>query len=135
VIGGWLDTAGERHATLNGQALNLFAGNRQSSSDFFPVTVPEEDLFGWNDPPIALPAGTFPTVSDGYWLAVEGIPIGRYVLEFGGTWGWGQQLNIVARINVIPEPSSGMALLAALAGLMAVRRLRASTASPRSALR
>ncbi|MEY3202335.1 MAG: hypothetical protein RIR70_1885 [Pseudomonadota bacterium] len=122
VIGYWIDYAGERHASLDGMDINLFPNNRQRSSDFFPVTVPEEDLYDWNDPPVALPAGTFPAVSDGFWLAVEGIPIGEHVLEFGGTWPWGGTLNVVANINVIPEPSSGMALLAGLSAMAALRR-------------
>lgn len=127
-ISDWMNNVVELHATANGENVAIYPSHRQTSTGFFEVTAPEDDLFGWPE----LPAGTFPAVADGFWVAIEGLPIGQHTVTFGGTWGWGQTLHMVDHLNVIPEPHSGLVLLAALGALAATRRRPGGATNPQS---
>ena len=111
-----IDDATALTATLDG--LNLLAagasGFRQTSSAFFSVALPDDNLFG-------APKGSYDAVSDGYWVAVEGLSAGPHTLIFGATSG-GFLVDVTANLRV-PEPGTlGLVLLGALAATG--RRLR-----------
>ena len=106
-----LNNASNLHATLDGQDLLItFPSFRQTSNVFFNIDLPSDNLF-------ALPAGSYPAVSDGYWVALEGLSPGQHTLIFGGTNGNGFMLEVTDTLNV-PEPGTpGLVLLGALAVL------------------
>ena len=75
--------ATDLHATLDGLDLLTFPSFRQTSTAFFTVNFPASlrDAFG-------LPAqyvGALDTISDGYWVALDGLSAGPHTLVFGGT--------------------------------------------------
>jgi hypothetical protein len=78
----FIDDATALKATLDG--LNLLAtgvsGFRQTSSALFSIALPDDNLFG-------APKGSYDAVSDGYWVAVEGLSAGPHTLIFGATSG------------------------------------------------
>ena len=115
----FIDNATAFKATLDG--LNLLAagvsGFRQTSSAFFSVDLPDGNLFG-------APKDTYDAVSDGYWVAVEGLSAGPHTLIFGATSG-GFLVDVTANLRV-PKPGTlGLVLLGALAATG--RRLRSGT--------
>lgn len=119
------------HATLDGQDLLTFSSQdfRQTSTSFFDISLPVDNLFG-------LPSDSYPSVSDGYWLALQDIPVGNHVLKFGGTQANGFQVDVTANLNVVPEPASGALLFSALIALVSANRdsIIRKTKSSRKAL-
>lgn len=116
----FIDDATALKATLDG--LNLLATGvsafRQTSSALFSIALPDDNLFG-------APKGSYDAVSDGYWVAVEGLSAGPHTLAFGATSGT-FLVDVTANLRV-PEPGTlGLVLLGALAATG--RRLRSGTA-------
>ena len=116
----FIDDATALKATLDG--LNLLATGvsafRQTSSALFSIALPDDNLFG-------APKGSYDAVSDGYWVAVEGLSAGPHTLIFGAT-SEGLLVDVTANLRV-PEPGTlGLVLLGALAATG--RRLRSGTA-------
>jgi hypothetical protein len=118
-----LNAATDLHATLDGQDLLTFPNSRQTSKSFFDLNLPPDDLFG-------VSAGFYPSiaVSDGYWVALEGLTPGQHTLFFGGT---NPDLEIPVSgafmtITVVPEPETYALMLAGLGlvGFAARRRKR-----------
>jgi hypothetical protein len=101
------------HATLDGQDLLTYPSFRQTSDSFFDITLPDGNLFG-------VPAGSYPgiTVSDGYWVALDGLSPGQHTLNFGGTNGNGFSVQINDTLSAVPEPGTvSLVLLGAVAFL------------------
>ena len=100
-------------ATLDGQnLLNFFPSHRQTSTSFFDIDLPIGNVFGKD-------AGNYPgiVVSDGYWIALDGLSPGQHTLIFGGTNGDGFTLKVTDTLNV-PEPGTlGLLFLGSLAAL------------------
>jgi hypothetical protein len=73
--------------TLNGKPLPLPKGTtslfdfRQTSPELFNLFIPANNAFFLTDP---IYPGTFPSVSDGWWVLLKPLPVGRYTLRFGG---------------------------------------------------
>ena len=115
VISPGMDNASNLHATLDGQNLLTFPNFRQTSTSFFDIELPDGNLFG-------IDAGLYASsaVSDGYWVALEGLSPGRYTLNFGGTGGTAGNeftVEVTDTLNV-PEPGTpGLVLLGALVAL------------------
>ena len=97
---------------------SLFDFRQMSPPGLFDVTLPADAVLG-------LPPGTFPSVSDGWWLMLGPLAPGNYELHYGGT---AQGIGAYAggdffedntyRLNVVvPEPSTWVMLLAGFAGL------------------
>jgi hypothetical protein len=116
------------HATLDGKDLLLGYPNfRQRSTSFFPLDVPVNDPFGF-PPPYE---GTLAAVTDGYWVALDGLSAGKHTLVFGGTSGSGFTLQVVDFITAVPEPSTHLLMLAGMLflGVVAQRRRGNGTAA------
>lgn len=111
--------ATELHATLDGQDLLTFPSYRQTSTAFFTVDLPPSlrDAFGFPDQYV----GMLDAVTDGYWVALDGLTSGAHTLVFGGTipelapGASPFSLEITANINVVPEPQTYPLLLTGLA--------------------
>jgi hypothetical protein len=107
------DTAGavHLHATLDGRDLLLgYPSFRQRSVSFFSLDVPVDNAFGF-PPPYQ---GTLAAVTDGYWVALDGLSPGRHTLVFGGTSGSGFTLEVIDFISVVPEPKTYGLMLAGM---------------------
>lgn len=112
-----LDNPVELKASLDGQDLPNLLSHRQTSTSFFDIVLPPGHLFGNLVPP-----GDYPgiAVSDGYWIALDGLSPGQHTLIFGGTDGNKAApftLLVTDTLNV-PEPGTlGLLLLGSLAAL------------------
>ena len=122
------------YATLDGQDLLTFPSYRQTSTAFFTVDFPASlrDAFGFPSQYV----GLLDAITDGYWVAVEGLTPGPHTLEFGGTIpelapGYLPfTLDVTDTVNV-PEPGTlGLLLLGAVA---AYARRRSVATDPVSA--
>lgn len=111
--------ATELHATLDGQDLLTFPSYRQTSTALFTVDLPPSlrDAFGFPQQYV----GLLDAVTDGYWVALDGLTAGAHTLVFGGTipelapGASPFSLRITANINVVPEPQTYPLLLTGLA--------------------
>jgi hypothetical protein len=112
-----LDTGTNMHATLDGQDLLTYPSYRQTSTSFFDITLPADNLFG-------APAGSYPgiSVSDGYWVALEGLSPGKHTLNFGGSIGNNYSLEVTDTLNAVPEPGTVSLVLLGAAALLGHRR-------------
>lgn len=109
------------YARLGGvDLLTDFTNFRQTSTAFFDVTLPEDDIFG-------LGAGNdLKGITDGYWLALEGLAPGAYTLTFGGRFnyadGTSNLLDMTVNLNVVPEPPILLLLLSTMFAMTTVKR-------------
>ncbi len=119
------------YATLDGQDLLLtFPSYRQTSTAFFKVNLSASlrDALGFPSQYV----GVLDAITDGYWVAVEGLTPGPHTLKFGGTFpelapGWTPfSLDVTDTVNV-PEPGTLGLLL--LGGVAAYARRRSSVAT------
>lgn len=122
---GFLDDLGmtgavHLHASLDGKDLLLgYPSFRQRSTSFFSLEVPVDDPFGFPSPY----EGTLAAVTDGYWVALDGLSPGKHTLVFGGTSGTNFTLEVVDFATAVPEPSTLALMLAgALVTGVAARR-------------
>ncbi len=99
---------------------------RQTSTSFFTVALPDDNLFG-------IPVATYDAccadlpiwVQDGFWIALDDLSMGTHVLHFHGECfdqcGPGTSgpfsLDITDTLNVVPEPSTWAMMLVGFAGL------------------
>ena len=113
---GWVHVG----TTLNGQNLLTYPSYRQTSTALSSVNLPADTF--WS----GLNTGAHDFVTDGYWVALEPLDRGSYTLAFGGESVWGA-LEVVDVLRV-PEPSSLLLTLCALAPLAAQWRRRAREA-------
>ncbi len=106
------------HATLDGQDLLTFPSFRQTSTAFFTVNLPASlrDAFGFPSQYV----GALDAVSDGYWVAIDGLSAGQHTLVFGGTipelapGASPFTVSVTANIAAVPEPETYALLLAGL---------------------
>jgi hypothetical protein len=128
------DNATNMGVQIDGIALDNaeIKDHRQTSTSFFTLALPDDNVFGIPDPCCAdLPIW----VQDGFWIALDDLPVGIHVLHFhgecSGPCGPGTSvpfsLDITDRLNVVPEPSTWAMMLVGFAGLgfAAYRRRRA----------
>lgn len=106
-------------------------GQRQSCSQqpgtppgSFALTIEPGDFY--YAPPV-YPAGTYAAASDGTWLLLEPLPVGRHLLRFGGRFeipGFGTfEQDNTYEIDVKPVPAP-LPLAGVAGALMFARRLR-----------
>lgn len=115
-----MDGATGLFATLDGQnLLQAHPSYRQTSTALFDLFFPAGNIYGL-DPGYIPPAA----VADGYWVGLDGLAPGAYVLKFGGTSGAGFNLAVTVNLTV-PEPGAlplaALALLAAWAASLRAR--------------
>ena len=106
------------HATLDGVDLLTFPNYRQRSTQFFTAhwSNPEPFAFG-------LPEGDYDVVSDGYWVALDGLAPGAHTLVFSGMTP-SFTLEVTDNISAVPEPETfGLVLLGLLAAVGTRRRV------------
>lgn len=107
----YVNSASNLHATLDGQDLLTFPSFRQTSTSFFTVVLPADDAFGFG-----LPPGPYDAISDGFWVALDGLTPGQHTLVFGGEFtdlGFALEVTDILRV---PEPGTlSLMLLGTLA--------------------
>jgi hypothetical protein len=107
------------HATLDGKDLLLqYPSFRQRSTSFFPLDVPVDDPFGFPSPY----EGRLDAVTDGHWVALDGLSPGKHTLVFGGTSGSGFTVEVVDFMTAVPEAGTSALMLAGLLVVGAVAR-------------
>jgi hypothetical protein len=110
---------------LNGHDLPLPSSTNsledyRQFSPLFNLKIPDNSIFG-----AILPEGTYSSVSDGFWAALQPLETGNYILNFGGsTVGTGpyqglpfnQDITYQITVKPVPEPAliSGLITLALL---------------------
>ena len=115
-----IDGATGLHATLDGVDLLTFPSYRQTSTAFFTVHWPNPEPFAFG-----LPPGDYDVVSDGYWVALDGLTEGPHTLVFGGATSAGFSLEVTDNISAVPEPETfGLVLLGVLAAFGSRHRAR-----------
>jgi hypothetical protein len=62
--------------TIDGVSIENLEDFRVQSNPF-PTRLPEDNFFG-------VPSGTYPGISDGYWVVVESLPAGEHTIHFAG---------------------------------------------------
>jgi hypothetical protein len=107
----------ELHASISGGPfgqkgrapgpLNNLAAYRAAFAPF-AYTLPASDslylFFGIDAPGTAWPSTiVYPAVADGYWLMIEPLPPGTYVIKFGGTSTAGFAVDVTYTITVVPR--------------------------------
>ena len=117
-----ISAATNLHATVDGVDVLTDVNKapfRQTSSSFFDVTLPADNLLG-------LSAGSFPgsAVSDGFWVMRDGLPLGDHVVSFGGTFPDGTTVAVTDTLDVVPEPSGALILSCGLLALTGLVRRR-----------
>ncbi len=109
--------------TLNGQTASALGVDltmhREQLESYTAVVASDENWAGE-------PVGNWTeSVSDGYWVMLDGLPLGDHTLQFGGTVKpgyFGEEafvVDVTANIRAVPEPTSGLTL-AMFAGFLAL---------------
>lgn len=117
--------------TVNGAPALMPAGYTsldefRLTSPLFPLALMEGSIFG-------APAGIYPAVTDGFQIALEGLPVGQHVVRFtsfidSSVFGFTVAQDITYNItSVVPEASTWAMMSLGLAGmgLIGARRRRA----------
>ena len=120
------------HATLDGLDLLTFSSFRQTSTAFFSVNFPASlrDAFGFP----AQYVGVLDAISDGYWVALDGLSAGPHTLVFGGTipelapGASPFTVEVTANVNAVPVPGT-FALFVSGLGLVGFAARRKSKLS------
>jgi hypothetical protein len=115
----YVNDASNLHATLDGQTLLTYPSSRQTSTAFFNSFLPIDNVFGFTAPYV----GTLDTISDGFWVALEGLTRGQHTLIFGGALP-GFELEVTDNITAIPEPATIVLLILGAAGMFGIARRR-----------
>jgi hypothetical protein len=111
-------------APLPASAPSLLNFHQVTPPGTFPLTFPANNVYG-------APAGTFQSVSDGYWVMLDGLAPGLHTLHFGGHFAGTPALQYpptdtdmryALTVVAVPEPSAVTAL--AVGGLCLLRRRR-----------
>ena len=93
-----IDGAISMYATLNGEPLEIF----RTKSPTFDYTVPDNnsiyDYFGLVGPQFE--GRIKPAVADGYWVYVDPLRRGKYVLKFGVEAVGGFSLNVTYNLTI-----------------------------------
>lgn len=104
----------------NGDGFADVRNHRQTSAPgLLPVVFPADNFFD-------IPAGTYQTVSDGFWIMLEPLRQGRYQLDFGGVFPGAtpaEDFEVHAFYDLIVVPAPGTGVLA-LVGMAAAGRRR-----------
>jgi hypothetical protein len=114
---GFVDNPIELHASISGGPfgqkgrapgrLSNLATYRAAFAPF-TYTLPASDnlyqYLGVDAPGMAWPSTVvYPAVADGYWLMIEPLPPGIYVINFGGTSSAGFRVDVTYTITVVPR--------------------------------
>jgi hypothetical protein len=93
-----IDNTSDRFAVIDGRAVRRLAAYRTQSPLFVWGPLPEDNIFG-------APEGTMsPAVDAGVYLLLAPLPVGRHVIEFGGTFDeFGASINTRYVITVAPR--------------------------------
>jgi len=110
-------------APLPASAPTLASFHQVTPPGTFPLTFPANNVFG-------APVGTYQSVSDGYWVMLDGLSPGSHTLHFGGHFAGTAPLYPPTDVDMaytvtvvaVPEPSGATAL--AVGGLCLLRRRR-----------
>ena len=112
-------------APLPASAPSLMNFRQVTPPGTFPLTFPVNNIFG-------APVGTFQSVSDGYWVMLDGLSPGAHTLHFGGHFAGTPNLlyppfdvDMTYALTVVPAPEpSALAVLAVVAAGVITRRRR-----------
>lgn len=72
------------------------------SSPTFSFTLPTDNIYKVVDPRYADGLTVDPAISEGYWLMLEPLSIGRHVLDYGGKQRGGFSTAVRAYITIVP---------------------------------
>jgi len=111
-----IDAAGSLMLSSNRDGFGVPTNHRQASPrGLFDARVEEGNILG-------NPAGSYPAVSDGFWVMLEPLQRGTYELEFGGDIPGVFSTSVTYTIEVVPGP--GAIGLMGVVGLVGGRRRR-----------
>jgi hypothetical protein len=115
-----IDPASLLYATVDGaQLLGLFSLRAESPPGGYVQHVPPGSvLTEWGYPP----GDRYPAVADGYWVALEPLPLGDHEIYFTAAVGNPKapdlELEVTYTLHVIPEPSTLVLLIVGAVGLI-----------------
>ena len=94
------NTVAELRASVDGQPLQELFQYRATSPRAFVGQYPENSIISIY-PEIGTDPGVLDTiVADGYWLMLAPLKKGEHVVTFGGTYAWGDSLDVTYHITV-----------------------------------
>lgn len=110
----WLDrlisTVGSLTANVDGAAVggNPFDYRLPAPPGLYLIDLPENNLFSEN----GIPAGSYETTSDGYFMMLRPLAAGTYTLEFGGKSNGSDEFGpfstmVTCQLTVLPTPARG----------------------------
>ena len=110
-------------APLPASAPTLASFHQVTPPGTFPLTFPANNVFG-------APVGTYQSVSDGYWVMLDGLSPGPHTLHFGGHFAGTAPLYPPTDVDMaytvtvvaVPEPSGVTALVVGALCLLRRRR-------------
>jgi hypothetical protein len=111
-------------APLPASAPSLTNFRQTTPPGTFPLTFPELNVYEG-------PVGTYRSVSDGYWVMLDGLAPGVHTLHFGGHFAGTPALGYPAfdvdmryALTVVPVPEPWRVTFSAVGGLCLLRRRR-----------
>jgi hypothetical protein len=98
LVGSAVDAYSGLYATVDGRSIDVTPHREVDPyPGGFELTLPADNIFG-------RPAGTYgPVVTDGYWLMLKPLPVGRHTITFGGTFRPGRTLDVTYHVEVVPK--------------------------------
>lgn len=108
---GYVNSTSELHATIDGVPMQNLFGYRVRS-DAFCCSVPAADnlyqFFGLGDLLTGLACSdsfcVCPAVSDGYWMLLSPLSVGKHTINFGGTFTQPSPFSLDITYNIIVVP-------------------------------